>query len=73
MSEGAFNGAYGGVSDWPKETLDFLTADGERVCTTVEELREALAMVGIDVDIFKTKDAYLLPLNSGNYPWLADL
>lgn len=68
-----FNAAYGGSSDWPKETLDFLTADGERVVATADELRETLVMMGIDVEHFKTKDAYKLALNSGNYPWLTEL
>ncbi len=68
-----FNCAYGGSSDWAKETLDFLTVDGSRRVETVEELRASLEATGETVEHFKTQDAYKLPLNSGNYPWLADL
>lgn len=68
-----FNGAYGGSSDWAKESLDFLTVDGTRRVETAEELRVALETMGESVEHFKTQDAYKLALNSGNYPWMAEL
>lgn len=60
-------------SDWPKMTPDFLTVDGKRHVETVEELRASIEHCGDTVEHFKTLDAYRLPLNSGNYPWLAEL
>ena len=68
-----FNGAYGGSSDWAKETLDFFTVDGERRVENADELRETLAAEGWTVEQFKASDCYRLPLNSGRYPWLAEL
>lgn len=63
----------GASADWPKQTLDIFTANFERRVETADELREALAAMGGNVEAFKTKQAYTLPLNSGNYPWIAEL
>jgi hypothetical protein len=59
-------------SDWPKATLDLCLPDG-RIVSTVEELRTVLEWMGTSLADFKELPAYCLALESGNYPWLADV
>ncbi len=68
-----FNGAYGGSSDWAKETLDYYVPDGSRRVENADELRAAIEGAGDTVERFKQRDAYTLALNSGNYPWMTEL
>ena len=60
------NLAIDGNEDWAKGTLDF-------EATTAEELRAELTHLGYTVEFFKTLPAYRMALESGKYPWLADL
>lgn len=61
--------------DWPKATLDLTVfRDGElRMVESADDLRLSLAQSGATVEDFKPLPAYTLALESGNYPWLAEL
>ena len=61
-----FNISRDGMEDWPKETLDL-------DATNVQELREELDAIGVDVEVFKSRPAYWAALDSGRYPWLVYL
>ena len=66
MTEPYFIGRDGN-EDWAKRTLDFPDV------SSAEELREVLRDMGEDVEEFKSKPAYWMALDSGQYPWLEDL
>lgn len=60
------NLVYLDSGDWPKMTFDF-------PWKSVEEARIGINQMGWTVEKFKALDAYKLALDSGEYPWLADL
>lgn len=55
-----------GNEDWPKRTLDFEATDAA-------ELLAELEATGVTLDEFKALPAYRLALESGDYPWLAEV